>query len=140
MPESSSAALFFLTVATATPAKKRLAYERFIQRIESSYYKIIILETALIIDAVTYIREGFQYVRIHKKVLDICIFTCIINIAFVPVNVYQVPYVEDILRGSENMLSVMGVSSAIVMGTGAFLMPKWKEVLGREIAFSEEVS
>lgn len=121
------------------------------------------LETALTVDAVTFlicgilvmslkvekkpytkldisgsirdIHEGFQYVRIHRRVLNICIFTCIVNIAFIPVNVYQVPYVEDILRGSENMLSVMGVSSAIAMGIGAFLMPKWKEVLGERNSF-----
>lgn len=121
------------------------------------------LEAALIIDAVTFlicgtlimslkvekkpytkldisksiadICEGFRYVRIHKKVLDICIFTCIVNVVFVPVNVYQVPYVETILQGSESMLSVMGVSSAIAMGIGAFLMPKWKEVLGERNIF-----
>lgn len=81
------------------------------------------------------IQEGFQYVKLHREVLNICIFTSIVNIAFIPVNVYQVPYVEDILLGNDNMLSVMGVSSALAIGAGAFCMPKWKEVLGGRNSF-----
>ena len=81
------------------------------------------------------IQEGFQYVKLHKKVLSICIFTCIINIAFIPINVYQVPYVEDILKGQDMMLSVMGVSSAVAMGVFALFMPKLKEFLGEKKSF-----
>ena len=40
---SVSMVLFFLDVATTTPAKKHLAYERFIQRIQSGYHKITTL-------------------------------------------------------------------------------------------------
>lgn len=81
------------------------------------------------------IREGFFYVRKHKKVLDICVFTCIINVVFIPINVYQVPYIEDILHGQDYMLSVMGISMAAAMCGGAFFMPKIKQTIGEKTSF-----
>lgn len=61
LSESSPASLLFLDVATATPAKKRLAYERFILRIESSYYKIAVLEPFLLIQNITFFHILPQY-------------------------------------------------------------------------------
>ncbi len=80
------------------------------------------------------VKGGFVYVKAHSKVLGICIFTCIINIVFIPVNVFQVPYVEDILHGSEIMLSIMGISASLSMAVSAIVMPSIKEKLGNKVS------
>ena len=47
---------------------------------------------------------------------------------------FQVPYVEDILHGSEIMLSIMGISASLSMAVSAIVMPSIKEKLGNKVS------
>ena len=88
-----------------------------------------------IVDGIKEIAEGFSYVKTHNAVKNICIFTCIINIVFIPINVFQVPYVEEVLHGTEAMLSVMGVSASVAMALSALIIPSMKNKFGEKIVF-----
>lgn len=59
--------------------------------------------------------DGLNYVKKDRTALFICIFTGIINIVFVPINAFQAPYVEAELKGTEAMLSLIGVSAILSM-------------------------
>jgi DHA3 family macrolide efflux protein-like MFS transporter len=50
-------------------------------------------------NSVNDLKQGFSYLVKRKQLVNICIFTCLINIVFIPINVFQVPYVQDQLHG-----------------------------------------
>ncbi len=81
------------------------------------------------------LKEGFSYVRKSGGLIRICVFTCLINIVFVPVNVFQVPYVEDILHAGSSMLSVIGIGAIAGMSVCSLFGPMIKEKLGERKAF-----
>ncbi len=54
-------------------------------------------------NSVNDLKQGFSYLVKRKQLVNICIFTCLINIVFIPINVFQVPYVQDQLHGGNSM-------------------------------------
>lgn len=83
----------------------------------------------------TDLKEGFVHVKGSAELVRICVFTCLINIVFVPVNVFQVPYVENILHEGSSMLSVIGIASIAGMSATALCAPAVKERIGERRAF-----
>lgn len=74
--------------------------------------------------------DGFKYLKINSMARFVCCFTCIINIVFVPINVFPVPYIEVELKGTDAMLSVIGVTASLAMAFSASFMPSVQKKLG----------
>lgn len=87
------------------------------------------------LSSLTDLKQGFFYLTKRKQLVNICVFTCLINIVFIPINVFQVPYVQDYLHGGNSMLSVIGIGSAVGIMVSTLFGPVLKEKLGKKKIF-----
>lgn len=80
------------------------------------------------------LKEGFNYVKNNKTILNICIFTCIMNGLFIPINTFQVPYVTEVLNKGSEAISILNIGIVIGMVLGPIFAPRLKRKLsGRNI-------
>lgn len=68
--------------------------------------------------------EGFTYLKTNRLLLCLALLGLFINFVFVPINVFQAPYIGDSLKLGPEMLSVVGIILTLGMSLGAFLTPK----------------
>lgn len=81
------------------------------------------------------VKKGFSYVVKNFHILDICLFACFINMFLVPVEIYQVPFIEVVLKQKQYLLSVMGISIAVGMIIGGFMTPFIKKIFQNRKGF-----
>ena len=119
------------------------------------------LQVALLIDAITFLacgsaicfiktslklfqgeqnnvklfKEGILYLTHNKPLIGSLIFTMVVNIMFVPLNVFQVPLVENELGLSDYYLSVISVVVSLSMALGAAVFPAVKSKLSDIVLF-----
>lgn len=68
-------------------------------------------------------KEGFHYLINTKAVITICLIGCVLNMALVPLNSLETPYVSGTLHAPAYVLSIMSMALSIGIGIGAFLYP-----------------
>lgn len=67
--------------------------------------------------------EGFRYLVKKNTVFLICMIACVLNMALVPLNSFQAPYVSGILHAPAYVLSIMSMAISIGITIGAFIYP-----------------
>lgn len=81
------------------------------------------------------LKEGFNYVKNNKIILNICVFTCIVNGLFVPINTFQAPYVTEVLKRGSEAISILNIGVIIGMVVGPILTPHLKTRFAGRIIF-----
>jgi len=67
-------------------------------------------------------REGLQYTLGNRTFFVLLLTALMINLAFTPVNVLEVPYVKDVLSGGPDMLSWLGIALSLGMVAGGLMV------------------
>ena len=81
------------------------------------------------------LKEGFKYTLNNKFIFNLCIFGAIINALIVPLNVFQAPYVTEVLNRGVEALPFISVPLSIAMIVSALFVPKLKEKIGAKKLF-----
>lgn len=76
-----------------------------------------------IIGYVKLLKEGTQYVRTKKIVLNLIVLAILANAMFVPFNSLQAPLTKEVLRSGEGMLSILSISMSIGMLLSTIIFP-----------------
>lgn len=97
--------------------------------IEKTSAKLIVKASQVLID----LKEGFRYLLQAKSLLIICLIACIINMALVPLNSFQAPYVSGILQAPAYVLSFMSMATSIGITIGAFTYPYLHKTVSNRI-------
>ena len=69
------------------------------------------------------LKDGFHYLIRSRTVCMISIVACILNMALVPINSFQAPYINGVLQAPVYVLSMMSMGTSIGITIGAFLYP-----------------
>lgn len=81
------------------------------------------------------LKEGLLYLRGNRPLMGSLIFTMVVNIMFVPINVFQVPLIEKELELSDYYLSVICVVVSLSMALGSAVFPVVKSKVSNIVLF-----
>ena len=81
------------------------------------------------------LKEGFSYVKKDRLILNLIVFTAIINGLFVPYNALQVPYIEEVLHSGSIAMSIMSIAILAGITISTVIAPKIKEKFGARNMF-----
>lgn len=78
---------------------------------------------------------GVSYLSSNKTLIKILLFSVIANIVIVPLNIFQVPLIEDELLLSDYYISAIGISISISMIIGSIIVPFLKNYMSDIVLF-----
>lgn len=79
------------------------------------------------------LKDGLKYLIKSKIVFMISMIACIINMALVPINSFQAPYINGTLNAPVYVLSMMSMGLSIGIAIGAFLYPYIHKVISNRM-------
>ncbi|WP_102401731.1 MFS transporter [Haloimpatiens massiliensis] len=83
----------------------------------------------------TDLKEGFKYIVKDKFILNVCLFSCVINALIVPYNALLAPYAVQVLKKGNEVISIMSITLVLGMSIGSLFVPKLKELIGGHKVF-----
>ncbi|WP_167954904.1 MFS transporter [Anaerosporobacter faecicola] len=77
------------------------------------------------------LKEGFGYVKQKKAIMYYVVLAVFLNAILVPFNSLQAPLISEILKTSEYMLSVLGITLSLGMICGSITYPMLSQKLSK---------
>lgn len=69
------------------------------------------------------LKEGFSYVKRKQVVLVLCLIAAFLNLMLVPINSFMPAYVQDVLKGGSETLSLLAIGITLGSIFGSVLYP-----------------
>ncbi|MGX8851424.1 MFS transporter [Amedibacillus sp. YH-ame10] len=79
------------------------------------------------------LKDGLRYLVKSRILFTICMIACILNMALVPINSFQAPYINGTLNAPAYVLSMMSMGMSIGIAIGAFLYPYIHKVISNRM-------
>lgn len=80
-------------------------------------------------------KEGFRYVASRDIIVLLCILGALLNMLAAPLNSLLPAFIDQVMHGNSNTLSILSVSMTIGMLMGTFLYPMFSKYINGKIAF-----